>query len=294
MASGDNLNPDSDPHSTPRSRRSSSQFLRPQVTGVTAVTLLSLDKIPLLHLKCKVGNTYEYSGNLTSVYLDILHEIATSGTTFKDKNALLTGVGKGSIGVEVVKGLLFGGAHVVITTLSYSRTCNGSAIFRSIRWQALIYVLSNLSHPGPCLPCQISNHHTSRMLLLPLEKAPSFPRHSGCGIDTNAGCDLSRQRGNICTRKTRNIFARGYATMTVENVINARLETCSGSMLVWKRRKGDRMWRKEGTGRTAMFCWGITSVDRSSCDNSVASSVLDFRPNAVDSVSLNCYYGIFQ
>ena len=30
------------------------------------------------------------------------------------------GVGKGSIGVEVVKGLLSGGAHVVITTSSYS------------------------------------------------------------------------------------------------------------------------------------------------------------------------------
>jgi 3-oxoacyl-ACP reductase-like protein len=34
---------------------------------------------------------------------------------------LLTGVGKGSIGVEIVKGLLSGGAHVVITTSRYSR-----------------------------------------------------------------------------------------------------------------------------------------------------------------------------
>ncbi|KAK2463415.1 hypothetical protein APHAL10511_004501 [Amanita phalloides] len=102
----------------PRSRRSSSQFLRPQVSGITSV---SADKIPLLHLKRKVGNTWEYSSNLTGVYLDILHEIATSGTTFKDKNALLTGVGKGSIGVEVLKGLLAGGAHVVVTTSSYSR-----------------------------------------------------------------------------------------------------------------------------------------------------------------------------
>ncbi|OBZ74861.1 Fatty acid synthase subunit alpha [Grifola frondosa] len=61
------------------------------------------------------------NSNLTGVYLDILHEIATSGTTFKDKNALLTGVGKGSIGVEILKGLLSGGAHVVITTSRYSR-----------------------------------------------------------------------------------------------------------------------------------------------------------------------------
>ena len=125
-------NPDSNPHPTPHSRRSSSQFLRPQVTGVqvTAVTSISSDKIPLLHLKHKVGSTWEYSNNLTGVYLDILHEIATSGTTFKDKNTLLTGVGKGSIGVKVVKSLLSSGAHVVITTSSYS--CKTVEYYQSI------------------------------------------------------------------------------------------------------------------------------------------------------------------
>ena len=102
----------------PRTRRASSQFLRPQVPGGPSI---SEDKIPLLHLKRKVGTNWEYSSNLTGVYLDILNEIATSGTSFKDKNALLTGVGKGSIGVEILKGLLSGGAHVVITTSRYSR-----------------------------------------------------------------------------------------------------------------------------------------------------------------------------
>jgi fatty acid synthase subunit alpha, fungi type len=102
----------------PRSRRSSSQFIRPQISSGASV---SADKAPLLHLKRKVGNEWEYSSNLTGIYLDILHEIATSGTTFKDKNALLTGVGKGSIGVEILKGLLSGGAHVVITTSRYNR-----------------------------------------------------------------------------------------------------------------------------------------------------------------------------
>ncbi|KAG1719845.1 hypothetical protein EDB19DRAFT_1967461 [Suillus lakei] len=62
------------------------------------------DKVPLLHFKRK---------------------IATLGTTFKDKNALLTGVGKGSIGVEILKGLLPGGAHVVITTSRYNRATAG-------------------------------------------------------------------------------------------------------------------------------------------------------------------------
>ena len=101
-----------------RNRRSSSQFLRPNVSGIASV---SPDKVPLLHLKRKVSGNWEYSSNLTGVYLDILHEIATSGTTFEGKNALLTGVGKGSIGVEILKGLLSGGAQVVVTTSRYSR-----------------------------------------------------------------------------------------------------------------------------------------------------------------------------
>ena len=57
----------------------------------------------------RMGTQWEYSSNLTGVYFDVLHEIATSGTTFKDKNALITGVEKGSIGVEILKGLMSGG-----------------------------------------------------------------------------------------------------------------------------------------------------------------------------------------
>jgi fatty acid synthase subunit alpha len=104
----------------PRKRRASSSFLRPETTS--SIAPVDEDKVPLLHLKRRLGSGWEFSSNLTSVYLDVLNEIATSGTTFKDKNALLTGVGKGSIGVEIVKGLLSGGAHVVITTSRYSRS----------------------------------------------------------------------------------------------------------------------------------------------------------------------------
>jgi fatty acid synthase subunit alpha len=50
-----------------------------------------------------------------------LTDIATDGTTFAKKAALLTGVGKGSIGVEILKGLLAGGAACVVTTSRYSR-----------------------------------------------------------------------------------------------------------------------------------------------------------------------------
>jgi len=51
-----------------------------------------------------MGTQWEYSSNLTGVYFDVLHEIATYNMTFKDKNALITGVGMGSIGVEILKG----------------------------------------------------------------------------------------------------------------------------------------------------------------------------------------------
>jgi fatty acid synthase subunit alpha len=96
---------------------SSSQFLRPQV--VVPMTLPD-DKIPLLHLKQKSAGTWDYSSNLTSIYLDVLSEIMTSGMTFKDNHALLTGIRKASISVEIVKGLLSSGVHVVIMMSCYS------------------------------------------------------------------------------------------------------------------------------------------------------------------------------
>ncbi|CAD6892304.1 unnamed protein product [Tilletia laevis] len=48
--------------------------------------------------------------------------MASNGITFEGQNALLTGVGKGSIGLAIVRSLLAGGARVIITTASsYSR-----------------------------------------------------------------------------------------------------------------------------------------------------------------------------
>jgi len=96
----------------PRGRRSSSQFLRPQISSITSV---SADRIPLLYLTY-MGIQREYSSNPTGVYFDIVHEIAMPGTAFKAKNALITGVRKAPFGVEILKGLLSGSAHVVVTT----------------------------------------------------------------------------------------------------------------------------------------------------------------------------------
>ncbi|KAI9637319.1 fatty acid synthase alpha subunit [Dioszegia hungarica] len=101
-----------------RQRRSSSQFLRPNVEDRTEV---DEEHLPFLHLKRKTGTSWAYSQKLTNIYLDVLTEIATSGVSFAKKAALLTGVGKGSIGVEILKGLLSGGATCVVTTSRYSR-----------------------------------------------------------------------------------------------------------------------------------------------------------------------------
>lgn len=55
------------PIKTPaRSRRSSSQFLRP--TAVVDAAVVAEDKIPLLHLKRKVGTNWQYSSKLTFVF----------------------------------------------------------------------------------------------------------------------------------------------------------------------------------------------------------------------------------
>ncbi|RUP46910.1 fatty acid synthase [Jimgerdemannia flammicorona] len=82
------------------------------------------ETIPFLHLKKKNPNDpsgWEFSNKLTGTYLDVLTEIATEGVTFENKTVLLTGAGKDSIGAEILKGLLSGGAQVVVTTSRYSR-----------------------------------------------------------------------------------------------------------------------------------------------------------------------------
>lgn len=80
-----------------------------------------VETIPFLHLKRKDEHGWEYSKKLTGVYLDGLEEAAKSGVTFQGKNALMTGAGAGSIGAEVLQGLISGGAKVVVTTSRFSR-----------------------------------------------------------------------------------------------------------------------------------------------------------------------------
>ncbi|KAI1082891.1 hypothetical protein F5B20DRAFT_530768 [Whalleya microplaca] len=80
-----------------------------------------METIPFLHLKRSSLHGWEYSKRLTGVYLDCLEEAAKSGVSYQDKYVLMTGAGAGSIGAEVLQGLISGGARVVVTTSRFSR-----------------------------------------------------------------------------------------------------------------------------------------------------------------------------
>lgn len=79
------------------------------------------ETIPFLHLKRKEEHGWEYSKKLTGVYLEGLENAAKLGLTFQGKMALMTGAGAGSIGAEVLQGLISGGAKVIVTTSRFSR-----------------------------------------------------------------------------------------------------------------------------------------------------------------------------
>ncbi|ONH68727.1 Fatty acid synthase subunit alpha [Cyberlindnera fabianii] len=80
------------------------------------------ETIPFLHLKKRLpDDTWAYDRNLTATYLDGLEQAAVNGITFKDKYVLMTGAGAGSIGADILKGLLQGGAKVIVTTSRFSK-----------------------------------------------------------------------------------------------------------------------------------------------------------------------------
>ncbi|KAJ2390048.1 fatty acid synthase alpha subunit Lsd1 [Coemansia sp. RSA 2611] len=80
------------------------------------------DMSPFIHLKKQsVGGIWSYCAELSATYYEGLGEICGSGLLFAGKTALVTGCGQGSIGADIVIGLLSGGAKVVATTSSYSR-----------------------------------------------------------------------------------------------------------------------------------------------------------------------------
>ncbi|KAJ2423907.1 fatty acid synthase alpha subunit Lsd1, partial [Coemansia sp. RSA 2524] len=77
---------------------------------------------PHIHLRGQSKNgQWSYDKQLSSTYYDGLSNIFQQGTSFVGRTALVTGCGRGSIGAEIVRSLLMGGAKVLATTSSYSR-----------------------------------------------------------------------------------------------------------------------------------------------------------------------------
>ncbi|RDA86798.1 hypothetical protein CP532_6366 [Ophiocordyceps camponoti-leonardi (nom. inval.)] len=81
----------------------------------------NVETIPFLHLKRKSLHGWDYSKKLTAIYINCLEDAAKSGVTFQGKHVLMTGAGAGSIGAEVLQGLISGGARVVVTTSRFSK-----------------------------------------------------------------------------------------------------------------------------------------------------------------------------
>ena len=82
--------------------------------------------IPYIHLRCRNGNEWEYHCQSTRLLMEELAKGTSSGLTFAGKTVLVTGAGPQSIGVEIVKGLLSGGADVIVTT---SRAVSAASTF---------------------------------------------------------------------------------------------------------------------------------------------------------------------
>lgn len=75
---------------------------------------------PLLQLKTQRLHEWQYDTSATTKYIDALWTGVKSGWSFAGKYALITGAGAGSIGCDLLQGLLEGGCKVVVTTSRFS------------------------------------------------------------------------------------------------------------------------------------------------------------------------------
>ncbi|SCU83339.1 LAMI_0C02850g1_1 [Lachancea mirantina] len=88
----------------------------------TVSSTIPRETVPFLHLKKKLpSGEWVYDRPLSSLFLNGLEKAAINGVTFKDKYVLITGAGQGSIGAEVLQGLIQGGAKVIVTTSRFSK-----------------------------------------------------------------------------------------------------------------------------------------------------------------------------
>ena len=84
------------------------------------------NNIPYVHLKRCQHNEWKHDELWTETLFTALTMGYKSGFTYTGKSVLITGAGPRSIGAEVLKGLLMGGARVIVTT---SRPLSATAKF---------------------------------------------------------------------------------------------------------------------------------------------------------------------
>ena len=76
----------------------------------------SKERLPFVHLRRVCEGEWRYDREDTTSFLDTLQIGSEIGLSFSGKVVLITGAGIGSIGTEIVRGLLEGGARVILTS----------------------------------------------------------------------------------------------------------------------------------------------------------------------------------
>ncbi|CAI5714225.1 unnamed protein product [Hyaloperonospora brassicae] len=118
-----------------RAKRGSAKSLVARSSSLRCGLNENLKKIVLPHVHIRKPSDVDptirlYDVESTCVLLSCMREMASTGISFAGKVALLTGCGKNSIGAEIVKALLEGGATVFVTTSSFSMKT--TTLFREI------------------------------------------------------------------------------------------------------------------------------------------------------------------
>ncbi len=71
---------------------------------------------PYASLQTQRRGRWETNPDMTAKLFDVLGKALSDGISFSGKTVLVTGAGQGSIGIELVRKLLMGGATVIVTT----------------------------------------------------------------------------------------------------------------------------------------------------------------------------------
>jgi fatty acid synthase subunit beta len=89
------------------------------------------ERMPFLHMKSMVQGERLFDRSKTVEFFKCMNDFVEAGVSFEGRVALVTGCGRGSIGIELVKALLAGGANVFVTTSS-GVTSRNTSFFRDV------------------------------------------------------------------------------------------------------------------------------------------------------------------